>query len=383
MVTLVSPSQNIIHTDSHTILGIETIPTRAETHVAMVEQIQIHSMSPPITPHQEGVPSTDKDDQAVRNKTSPIKTRSENKLKSSRTQKRIERNIIKSDKERPSHLAPKEHVIVWDHNKFKCFFTGCNKSFRKENLLHSHLKHYHKVGESPEKLYAKIRNTCKGLVEVKKEPLELSPVKKPKGLGETPLSLVKKSAKGSSLLPKKTLKNSKTIPPLKATIIVVPSEEMAELIYKELKIPLPESHPIEQVENKGMYRQRGNLRPLKKASLVTMEEIAIETESEGTELEEEEDEEVTTEEEEEMLVVKGEKRSTTTKDDVVHCICSYNMDEGFMIQCDQCMTWQHSECVGVAENDTPENYMCPVCSNPPGLRKRMKYRVRIIMWAVT
>lgn len=52
--------------------------------------------------------------------------------------------------------APKELVIVWDHNEFKCKFTGCNKSFRKENLLQSHIKHYHtketKIPRTPSKL---------------------------------------------------------------------------------------------------------------------------------------------------------------------------------------------------------------------------------------
>ena len=42
-------------------------------------------------------------------------------------------------------LAPKELVIMWDHNEHKCQFTGCSKSFRKESLLLSHIKHYHHV----------------------------------------------------------------------------------------------------------------------------------------------------------------------------------------------------------------------------------------------
>ena len=42
-------------------------------------------------------------------------------------------------------LAPKELVIMWDHNEYKCQFTGCSKSFRKESLLLSHIKHYHHV----------------------------------------------------------------------------------------------------------------------------------------------------------------------------------------------------------------------------------------------
>lgn len=42
-----------------------------------------------------------------------------------------------------STVAPKEFIIEEDHNHFKCHFEGCNKSFRKEPLLASHLKHYH------------------------------------------------------------------------------------------------------------------------------------------------------------------------------------------------------------------------------------------------
>lgn len=42
-----------------------------------------------------------------------------------------------------SSVAPKEFIIEEDHNHFKCHFDGCNKSFRKELLLASHLKHYH------------------------------------------------------------------------------------------------------------------------------------------------------------------------------------------------------------------------------------------------
>lgn len=40
-------------------------------------------------------------------------------------------------------LARKEFKVVEDHNHFKCSVDGCGKSFRKEKLLQSHLKHYH------------------------------------------------------------------------------------------------------------------------------------------------------------------------------------------------------------------------------------------------
>ncbi|XP_042149721.1 PHD finger protein 20-like protein 1 isoform X3 [Ixodes scapularis] len=44
-------------------------------------------------------------------------------------------------------IARKEFIIEEDHNHFKCTHEGCGKSFRKEPLLQSHLKHYH--GRSP------------------------------------------------------------------------------------------------------------------------------------------------------------------------------------------------------------------------------------------
>jgi hypothetical protein len=36
-------------------------------------------------------------------------------------------------------LPPKGFVIEQDHNHFKCMFDRCNKAFRKENLLDSHI----------------------------------------------------------------------------------------------------------------------------------------------------------------------------------------------------------------------------------------------------
>ena len=42
-------------------------------------------------------------------------------------------------------VAPKELVIMWDHNEFKCTHSGCTKSFRKQSLLESHMKHYHNI----------------------------------------------------------------------------------------------------------------------------------------------------------------------------------------------------------------------------------------------
>ena len=53
-------------------------------------------------------------------------------------------------------------------------------------------------------------------------------------------------------------------------------------------------------------------------------------------------------------------------EDVIRCLCNDAEDNGFMIQCEQCLTWQHSECVGLSEYTVPPRYLCYVCSNAKG-----------------
>jgi hypothetical protein len=47
---------------------------------------------------------------------------------------------------------------------------------------------------------------------------------------------------------------------------------------------------------------------------------------------------------------------------VIRCICDYDFDDGFTIQCDDCLVWQHGVCVGISENNVPKEYLCERCS---------------------
>ncbi len=88
-------------------------------------------------------------------------------------------------------------------------------------------------------------------------------------------------------------------------------------------------------------------------------------------------------------------------DDVVRCKCGSDVDEGFMIQvtlcvvlscvcstymiiviviimqCEQCLCWQHGDCIGIRSGSLPKKYICCICSNPPGQRSRLKHKVTI------
>ncbi|XP_077928118.1 PHD finger protein 20-like protein 1 isoform X11 [Halichoerus grypus] len=60
--------------------------------------------------------------------------------------------------------------------------------------------------------------------------------------------------------------------------------------------------------------------------------------------------------------------------EIVRCICEMDEENGFMIQCEECLCWQHSACMGLLEESIPEQYVCYVCRDPPGQRWSAKYR---------
>nr|XP_020662079.1 PHD finger protein 20-like protein 1 isoform X2 [Pogona vitticeps] len=62
-----------------------------------------------------------------------------------------------------------------------------------------------------------------------------------------------------------------------------------------------------------------------------------------------------------------------TLNEIVRCICEMDEENGFMIQCEECLCWQHSVCMGLFEDSIPEQYICYICRDPPGQRWSAKY----------
>ncbi|CCK69259.1 histone-binding protein SET3 KNAG_0C01460 [Huiozyma naganishii CBS 8797] len=47
---------------------------------------------------------------------------------------------------------------------------------------------------------------------------------------------------------------------------------------------------------------------------------------------------------------------------IITCICGFDDDDGFTIQCDHCYRWQHAACYNIENLEAvPENYLCNVC----------------------
>ena len=60
--------------------------------------------------------------------------------------------------------------------------------------------------------------------------------------------------------------------------------------------------------------------------------------------------------------------------ELIRCVCDQDKDEGVMVQCEQCMTWQHTSCLGLSEKDLPDQHICSECSDPPASIKREQYK---------
>ncbi|AET40734.1 uncharacterized protein Ecym_6358 [Eremothecium cymbalariae DBVPG len=49
-------------------------------------------------------------------------------------------------------------------------------------------------------------------------------------------------------------------------------------------------------------------------------------------------------------------------DGIITCVCNYDDDDGFTIQCDHCYRWQHATCYGIQdESAAPDDFLCKVC----------------------
>nr|XP_047904850.1 PHD finger protein 20 isoform X5 [Anser cygnoides] len=59
--------------------------------------------------------------------------------------------------------------------------------------------------------------------------------------------------------------------------------------------------------------------------------------------------------------------------EIVRCICEVKDENDFMIQCEECLCWQHGVCMGLLEDNVPEKYTCYICQDPPGQRSSLKY----------
>ncbi|XP_030624013.1 PHD finger protein 20b isoform X2 [Chanos chanos] len=59
--------------------------------------------------------------------------------------------------------------------------------------------------------------------------------------------------------------------------------------------------------------------------------------------------------------------------EIVRCVCEVQEENDFMIQCEECLCWQHGTCMGLMEDSVPDTYTCYICRDPPAQRQSQRY----------
>ncbi|NXG36089.1 PHF20 protein, partial [Dromaius novaehollandiae] len=271
---------------------------------------------------------------------------------------------------RADFLASKAATVDQDH-KFTCKFLDCSKSFRKAKLLHYHMKYFHGVEKAAESQQNPVKRNIQTRGSLASERANQERSKRGRttagsmSVKEQEKNKEKKSKDYGRSKSKKKKKKKKKIKPEYSG-----SEESTD-VSQELSPEKPvvtkysssnksPAHPstLLQCSDSGQHRGKSK----------TNEEDTLSESSADSLLWSDDDcsqdIDVTTNPDEEVEESDFE---------IVRCICEVEEENDFMIQCEECLCWQHGVCMGLLEDNVPEKYTCYICQDPPGQRSSLKY----------
>ncbi|XP_041346462.1 PHD finger protein 20 isoform X6 [Pyrgilauda ruficollis] len=272
---------------------------------------------------------------------------------------------------RTDFLASKKAATVDQDHKFRCKFLDCSKSFRKAKLLHYHMKYFHGVEKAAESQQNPVKRniqtraslasekanqerskrgrTTAGSLSVKGH--EKSKEKKSKDFERSKSKKKKKKKKRSKPGYSGTGENTDISQELSPEKSVVTKSNSSN---KSLAHPSTLLHCTDSGQHKGKSKanEDDTLSESSMDSLPWSDDDCSQ------------DVDVTTNPDEEVEESDFE---------IVRCVCEVKEENDFMIQCEECLCWQHGVCMGLLEDNIPEKYTCYICQDPPGQRSSLKY----------
>ncbi|XP_053289067.1 PHD finger protein 20 isoform X1 [Pleuronectes platessa] len=323
--------------------------------------------------------------------------------------------------------------INLDHNPFKCSAPGCTKSFRKAKLLHYHMKYYHgeeqpleeersvqtRASEKPtpatgmdtpkrRRTISASMHSVGGAVlprgEVKTAGRRTSAPPAVNTQGHQLRALLREKSKENQLdrngcqqqdkdlersgfdigsvkdklkeKPKQKdflrIKLKKKKKKKKAKSDYTGSEENIDIsvlglqskLHLPLKTPPPHNHKPEAYPGRPGYSYTEQIHVDDEDSISdwSTDSCGWSDDDFGLDLD------VTTPP---LSVDSG--AVDTSDQEIVRCICEVEEENDFMIQCEDCLCWQHGTCMGLLEENVPDRYTCYICRDPPGQRQSLRY----------
>ncbi|XP_026114610.1 PHD finger protein 20-like isoform X1 [Carassius auratus] len=303
--------------------------------------------------------------------------------------------------------------IELDHNLFKCKIAGCLKSFRKASLLHYHMKYYHAQNDpspprcvqtrsSEKQIHSKETPRRRRTVSASHHtPSPLSDSKSGRTL--SPPAVPAHRQRSATLGTERSKENQHFNHSLHDDTDWVTKETGAKererlrekrqrdffrikLKKKKKKKRKSKSDCYSTEESIGLKPLPCNLNSAHKLPLSLThrsytghcpEKMLGQGEDSSSDLssdspvwsEDESDTEL------DLNVPLSEQgvETLTHGSEIIRCICEAQEENDFMIQCDECLCWQHGTCMGLYEDSVPDSYSCYICRDPPAQRQSQRY----------
>ncbi|XP_062419878.1 PHD finger protein 20-like isoform X2 [Pungitius pungitius] len=275
--------------------------------------------------------------------------------------------------------------INLDHNPFKCSAPGCTKSFRKAKLLHYHMKYYHGEEQPAEGEHSPTRSVQTRASEKQAPPTDSEGPKRRRTISASMQSVGPASAPRGEV---KTAGRRTSAPPGVST----QGHQQRALMREKSKENHLERNGCQQQDKDsercgfdvGAVKEKLKEKPKQKDFL----RIKLKKKKKKKKGKSDEDSvsdwstdscgwsdddfgvdlDVTTPP---LSVDSG--AVDTSDQEIVRCICEVEEENDFMIQCEDCLCWQHGTCMGLLEDNVPDRYTCHICRDPPGQRQSLRY----------
>ncbi|XP_072734879.1 PHD finger protein 20 isoform X3 [Ciconia boyciana] len=272
---------------------------------------------------------------------------------------------------RADFLASKKAASVDQDHKFRCKFLDCSKSFRKAKLLHYHMKYLHGVEKAAESQQNPVKRNIQTRASLASEKANQERSKR--GRTTTGSLSVKEHEKnkerkskdyGRSKSKKKKKKKKRTKPEYSGseenTDISQELSPEKSVVTKCISSNKSSAHPstLLHCSDSGQHRGKSKTNEDDTLSESSMDSLLWSDDDCS------QDVDVTTNPDEEVEESDFE---------IVRCVCEVKEENDFMIQCEECLCWQHGVCMGLLEDNVPEKYTCYICQDPPGQRSSLKY----------
>ncbi|XP_075625053.1 PHD finger protein 20 isoform X2 [Balearica regulorum gibbericeps] len=332
---------------------------------------------------------------------------------------------------RADFLTSKKAATVDQDPKFRCKFSDCSKSFRKAKLLHYHMKYFHGVEKAAESQQNPVKRNIQTRASLASEKANQERSKRGRATAGSlyaPLHIALRSTPYRD----EKIEKRRTSTPVSAFSSHRRSvrEQTKNHIVRSLRKPQEK----ERVENAVKENEKNKERKSKdygrsKSKKKKKKKKRTKPEYSGSEENTDISQELSPEKSVVTKCISSNKSSAhpstllhcsdsgqhrgkpkTNEDDtlsessmdsllwsdddcsqdvdvttnpdeeveesdfeIVRCVCEVKEENDFMIQCEECLCWQHGVCMGLLEDNVPEKYTCYICQDPPGQRSSLKY----------